>query len=92
MNEVHRAEYHCCFQRAQRSEELEERFRREAEASSRAVDSIKSELKLLKAHCGKLEEDKRTVEIKNAGLGDAICTLNARVNGLEAELSSEKEL
>ena len=56
------------------------------------MDSIKSELELLKAHCGKLEEDKRTVEIKNAGLGDAISTLNARVNGLEAELSSEKEL
>ena len=53
---------------------------------------MKAELKQLKSRCDKLEEDKRTVEIKNAGLEEVVSTLNSRVDGLEAELSSEREL
>ena len=46
----------------------------------------------MKSRCDQLEEDKRTVEIKNAGLGDAISTLHSRVDGLQFELSLEREL
>ena len=53
---------------------------------------MKAELEQLKSRCDKLEEDKRTVEIKNAGLGEAVSTLSSRVDGLQAELSSEREL
>ena len=79
---TYRADPHYYLQRAQRSEELEARFKREAEASARAISSMKGELELLKLRCDKLEEDKRTVEIKNAGLEDAMSTLNTRVNDL----------
>ena len=78
----YRADSSYYFQRAKRREELEARFKREAEASSRAVSSIKVELKQLKARCDKLEEDKRTMEIKNVGLKGAISSLNLRVDGL----------
>ena len=53
---------------------------------------MKAELEQLKSQCDKLEEDKRTVKIKNVGLGKAVSTLNSRVSGLEAELSSERKL
>ena len=80
------------FQRTKRSEELESRFKREVEASAHVVNSMKAELEQLKARCDELEEDKRTVEVKNAGLGEAISTLNSRVVGLEAEVSFKSEL
>ena len=32
------------------------------------------------------------MEIKNAGLGEAVSALNSRVDGLQAKLSSEREL
>ena len=32
------------------------------------------------------------MEIKNAGFGKAVSALNLRVDGLQAELSSEREL
>ena len=78
----YRADSTYYFQRAKRSEELEARFKREAKASSRAVSSMKGELEQLKSHYDQLEEDKRTVEIKNAGLGDTVSTLHSRVDGL----------
>ena len=53
---------------------------------------MKAELEQLKSWCDKLKEDKRMVEIKNAGLGEAVSTLNLRVSGFEVELSSEREL
>ena len=53
---------------------------------------MKAELEQLKAWCDKLEEDRRIVEIKNAGLGEAVTTLNSKVVGLEAKVSSEREL
>ena len=53
---------------------------------------MKVELKQLKSWCDKLEEDKRMVEIKNAGLEEAVSALYSRFDGLEAELSSEREL
>ena len=80
------------FQRVKRSEELKSRFKREADVSAHSVDSLNAEVEQLKARFSQVEEDKRTMEIKNAGLGEACTTLSACVAGLEAEVSSECEL
>jgi len=84
------ARYYC--QRAKRSEELESRFKREAEAAVHAVQARDAEVEELKARYAQLEEDKRTVEIKYAGLGETCTDLRTRIAGLEAEVSSEREL
>ena len=68
---------------------MESPFNQEAEATARAVDPVKVELEVLKEHCSKLEVDKRTLEIKNAGLEERCTSLSAKVTELEAELSLE---
>jgi len=80
------------WQRVKRSEELESRFKHEAEAAAQAVRAREAEVEELKARCAQLEEDKRTVEIKYAGLGETCTEMNIRLAGLEAEVLSEREL
>ena len=71
---------------------LESRFKRKAEAAMHAVRAREAEVEELRARCAQLEEDKRTGEIKVAGLGEKCMDLNARIAGLEAEVSSEHQL
>ena len=78
------------WQRAKRSEELESRFKREAEAAAHAVRAREAEVEELKARYAQLEEDKRTVEIKYAGLGETCTELSTRIAGLEAKVLSER--
>ena len=80
------------WQRAKRSEELESRFKREAEAAAHAVRAREAEVEELKARCAQLEEDKRTVEIKYTSFREMCTDLSTRITGLEAEVSSEREL